>query len=376
MTAFHIDVHGAVLDDLRDRLSRTRWASDVTGDDDDWSWGTPPAVLHRILEHWRTDYDWTATQDRWNRFEQHRIETSSGAVHVVRAGTRGATPLVLIHGWPDGFLRFEKAIPRLADRFDIVVPTIPGYGFSDRPTRPGSGPSAVADAFVEVMDALGLDRFGVHGGDIGSAVAESIAVRHPDRVIGLHLADVPFRHRYTVDPATVTTAERPFFDQMEAWAANEGAYAALHRTKPQTLAYALDDSPVALAAWIVEKLHAWTDDDGGDLAGSLSLDDVCDDLTLYWVTRTGGSSVRYYRDSSLDPLGSGSRPAAPTAFLIFPADIGRPPREYVERFFDVRRYTSAERGGHFGPWEQPDTWAADVRVFFDGLEASSDISDA
>lgn len=366
MSDYRIDVPASVLEDLRERISRTRWTSEVTGDDADWTWGTPPVVLREILHHWAERYDWPATQARWNALAQHRVPTDAGEVHVVRAGTRDATPLVLIHGWPDGFLRFEKALPLLADRFDVIIPTIPGFGFSEVPSCPGIGPTAVADAFVQVVDALGVDRFGVHGADLGSTVAERIALRHADRVIGLHLGDVPAWRRYAMDASTASADEQEFLRWMDTWFATEGAYAALHRTKPQTLAYSLDDSPAGLAAWITEKLRAWSDCEG-DVLRRFSLDEICDLLTLYWVTTTAGSAARHYREGARDPAGTDSRVTVPTGFLLFSRDISLPPREYAERFFDVRRFAIADHGGHFGPWEEPAAWAGNIRAFFDEL---------
>jgi len=363
VSAFAVEIPRETLDDLDRRLAATRWPDAVV---DDWTWGTPPEPLRRLVDRWRGGYDWRATEARINAHEQGLVRVGGLGIHYLRAGTRGATPLLLLHGWPDSPLRFERALPLLADRFDLVVPSIPGYGFSERPRRPGHGPSAVADALAGLMDALGLGRYGVHGGDIGSAIGEAVALRHPGRVIGLHLADVPFWHRYAFDASTATDEERRFLDAMAAWAAEEGAYAALHRTKPQTLAYALEDSPVGLAAWFLEKLRTWSDC-GGDVWSVFAPDEVIDDVMLYWVTRTAGSAVRYYRDSALHPGDPAARVTIPTAFAIFPRDIAPAPRGYAERFFDVARWTEMPRGGHFGAWEQPSLFAADVRGFFDSL---------
>lgn len=364
MTPFRIDVPRADLDDLRRRLDRVRWPDDVTGDDPDWSWGVPPAVLRPLADRWRDGYDWAATQERWNGLEQLSADVDGLRLHVVRGGARGATPLLLLHGWPDGFLRFERALPLLTDRFDIVVPSVPGYGFSDAATRPGVGPVRVADLFAELMTTLGFGRFGVHGGDIGSTIAEVIAQRHPARVLGLHLGDVPAWHRYTIDAAHASAPVRAHLEGMNTWFAAEGAYAALQRTKPQTLGYALADSPIGQLAWIAEKLEAWSD--GG--LGAYRTDDVLDDVSLYWFTNTAASAARYYRESALHPPDAAVRAAVPAGFTIFPRDISPAPREYAELFFDVRRFTVAARGGHFGPWEQPEAWAADIRAFFDDLE--------
>ena len=362
MSAFRIDVPQAVLDDLADRLARTRWPDAVA--EDDWSWGTDPVALRTLLDRWMQGYDWRATEDRLNAFEHARL--GSPAVHLLRAGTPGATPLLLVHGWPDSFLRFEKAIPLLADRFDIVVPSIPGFGFSDSPVGPGSGPARVADQLAETMSLLGLERFVVHGGDVGSTIAETLAHRHAHRVIGVHLGDVPFWHRYGIDPETLDADEGAWAQSMAEWSQTEGAYALLQRTKPQTLAFALNDSPVALAAWFLEKFRAWSDN-GGDVFSVFTPDEILDDLTVYWVTQTAGSAARYYRDSALNPPGTTGRAPVPAGFAIFPKDIHPAPRSYAERFFDVRRWTPMPRGGHFGPWEQPALFAAELRAFVDEI---------
>lgn len=359
---FRITVSDADIDDLRARLSRTRWADSAT---DDWSWGMPPTALRALVDEWSHTYDWRATENRLNEQEQHLVEVGGTRFHVVRAGTRGAQPLLLVHGWPDGFIRFEKVLPLLADRFDIVIPSLPGYGFSERPSRPGWGPVTVAGAFDDVMSAFGFDRYLVHGADHGSSIAEALGARYPDRVTGLHLGDVPAWRRYTIDPDAHGPAVRAYADTGAQWFATEGAYAAEHRTKPQTVGFALTDSPVGLASWMFEKLHGWADNDAP--SGGLSLGDVLDDISLYWFTNTAASAIRYYRDSGDHPLGPTERAPQPTGFTVFPHDTVVATRPYAELFFDVRHFELQPHGGHFGPWEQPDLFASDLRAFADSL---------
>ncbi|HEX5858028.1 MAG TPA: epoxide hydrolase [Microbacterium sp.] len=366
MAAFRIDVPDAVLQDLSQRLARTRWPDSITGEDDDWSWGTPVPALRALVDRWRHGYDWRATEARLNALRHELLDIDGFGVHVVRAGTRGATPLLLLHGWPDSFLRFEKVLPLLSERFDLVIPSVPGYGFTERPASPGYGPDRVADLLAGTMSRLGFASFGVHGADIGSTIAEAVALRHPGRVIGLHLGDVPFWHRYTVDPATLDAGETAYTAAMAEWFQTEGAYALLQRTKPQTLAYALTDSPVALAAWYLEKFRAWSDN-GGDVSSRFTLDELIDGLMIHWVTGTAGSAARYYRDASLRQIDPASRVGVPTGFAIFPHDIHPAPRQFAERFFDVRRWTRMPRGGHFGPWEEPAAFAGELTAFFDEL---------
>lgn len=368
VTPFTIRIPDAELDELRRRIRATRWPAPMT---DDWSLGTAPAELRRLLEHWGGDYDWRAAEARLNAIDQVQVAVPVGAgdetlrVHALLAGTPGATPLLLIHGWPDGFIRFEAVLPLIAERFEIVVPSIPGYGFSEIPAR-AFGPTAVADAFAGLMSALGHERFVVHGADIGSSIAQQLAVRHPERVSALHLGEVPLRMVRSLNPADLDDAERELLARLQAWDVAEGAYSHLQRTKPQTLAASLNDSPAGLASWMLEKFRAWGDvDDGPDAVFSrFSLDDLCTNLTIYWVTQTAGSAGRYYANTRLDVFDN-SRVTAPTGAALFPKDILVAPRKTAERWFSVQRWTEMPSGGHFGPWEEPEAWAAELTAFAD-----------
>lgn len=355
--SFTIAVPDAELRDLRARLRATRWPDAVV---DDWSQGTAPGVLREFIEYWAEEYDWRSAESRLNGLDHIR----SGGIHAVRAGTPGATPLLLLHGWPDSFLRFERALPLLGERFELVVPSIPGYGFSDRPTQPW-GPARIADQFAELMSALGHERFGVHGADIGTHIADQLAVRHPERLIALHLGDVPLRRLRALDPSALSATERTWTQRAADWDALEGAYGHQQRTKPQTIAASLNDSPAGLASWILEKFTTWSDCDG-DVFSVFTREEIATNLTLYWVTQTAGSAARYYFDSRTQPLSDG-RVELPTGITQFAGDLLPAPRESAERFFRVVHFTDLPRGGHFGPWEQPEAWSADLIRFFDDL---------
>jgi pimeloyl-ACP methyl ester carboxylesterase len=360
VTPFTIDIPRADLDDLRERLARTRRTPRV---EPGWERGTATPALDAVLAHWAGPFDWRAQEARLNRLDQITVDVDGLRIHAVRAGTPGATPLLLIHGWPDGFFRFEKAMPLLSERFELVIPSIPGYGFSDRPADP-TGPARTGDLLAKLMAALGHERFGVHGGDIGSTIGEQLTLRHPGRVLALHVGDIPFHRPRALDPAEATDDDREWMARLLAWEQSEGAYARLQRTKPQTLAVALEDSPAGLAAWLLEKYQAWSD---GDALEVFTLDELCTVLTIYWATRTAGSSVHYYFDNAHSELETG-RVEVPTAVAQFPHDLLPAPRSSAERWFNVVRFTAFARGGHFGPWEAPDLWAADAIAFFDDLD--------
>ncbi len=359
ITPFTIAIPQHEVDDLRDRLRNTRWPDEVT---DDWSQGTPLTDLKRLVEYWAGEYDWRAAEARWNEYEQVLV----GGVHAIRAGTRGATPLLLLHGWPDGFVRFERALPLLAARFDLVIPSIPGYGFSARP-KETSGPAVVADQMAELMAALGYERYGVHGADIGAQIAEQVALRHPEHVSGLHFGNVPLRRMRALEPSEMTEAERAWGRSSQEWEASEGAYGHQQRTKPQTIGVALNDSPAGLASWMLEKFHAWSDLEHDDVFSTYSLEEIATNLSIYWFTQTSASAARYYFYSRTTPLTDGFV-EVPTGVAEFAREILHTPRESAARWFSIVRWTDMERGGHFGPWEQPKAWAAEVSAFFDQLE--------
>jgi pimeloyl-ACP methyl ester carboxylesterase len=242
------------------------------------------------------------------------------------------------------------------------VPSIPGFAFSGKPAQL-LGPAGVADVFAGVMTALGHERFGVHGADLGSQIGEQLALRHPDRLLGLHLGDIPLRRLRAIaagDPAELTDDDRAWLARLSDWETAEGAYARLQRTKPQTIGAALDDSPAGLAAWVVEKFQAWTD---GDALEVYSLDEICTNLSIYWFTRSATSAAQYYYDNGHSVL-SDARVTVPTGVVMWPADILPGPRASAERWFAIERWTEMPRGGHFGPWEEPQLWADDVAAFF------------
>jgi pimeloyl-ACP methyl ester carboxylesterase len=365
----------AALEDLRARLSATRWPD--TPEDAGWSLGTDLAYLRELVAYWMDGFDWPAQEAELARFSRFRAPIGGRWIHFVhvRAAAPAETvlPLVLSHGWPDSFWRYTKVIPLLADpgahgadpddAFDVVVPDMPGYGYSDRPIGPALDSIAVAGLWAELMGVLGYSRFGAAGGDIGSHVSRYLGLDHPDRVVAVHRTDagVPV---FSGDLADLAPEERAWLQAAAAWGVAEGAYAAMHRTKPQTAAFGLTDSPAGLAAWIVEKLRAWSDC-GGDIERRFTKDEILTNITIYWLTRTIGSSMLMYRaNAAIPPVQLARRVEVPSGFSLFPGDIVRPPRAWLERTANVARVTEPTRGGHFAPFEEPELYAEELRVFF------------
>jgi pimeloyl-ACP methyl ester carboxylesterase len=366
----------ADIDDLRARLRATRWpdAPEEAG----WSLGTDVAYLRELVAYWADEFDWPAQERALARLPRFRVRLGGRLgihfVHARAAATAGsALPLVLSHGWPDSFWRYSKVIPLLtdpgahgadpADAFDVVVPDMPGYGYSDRPVGQPLDSIAVASLWAELMGILGYPRFGAAGGDIGSGVSRYLALDYPDRVVAVHRTDagVPV---FTGDPADLTPEEHAWIDDVGAWGAAEGAYGAMHRTKPQTAAAGLTDSPAGLAAWIVEKLRAWSDC-GGEVERSFSRDEILTNISIYWFTGTIASSMRmYHANAAIPPAQHARRVEVPSGFSFFPAEISRPPRAWLERTANVVRVSGLARGGHFAPFEEPELYAQELREFF------------
>jgi pimeloyl-ACP methyl ester carboxylesterase len=371
---FHIDVPDAELTDLRDRLQRTRWPDEEPVAD--WSQGVPLAYLRELCEYWATEYDWRATERRLNRLPQYRTEIDGVGIHFlhVRSPHENALPLIMSHGWPGSVLEFEKAIPLLtepedpADAFHVVVPSLPGYGFSDRPAEPGWGVQRIATAWQELMSRLGYERYGAQGSDWGTSITTSMGQQDTGRLAGIHVMP-PIA---APDPATfddLTPAEEAALADLRHAEVNESGYAEEMTTKPQTVGYALTDSPVGLCAWMVEKFASWTDSNGNP-ENVLTRTEMLDDVTLYWLTRTAASSARLYWESFRE-VGEWFNTATtdtvdvPAGCSIFPKEMPRPSRRWAaNRYTDIRHWGEPGRGGHFAAWEQPGLFVEEVRGFF------------
>jgi pimeloyl-ACP methyl ester carboxylesterase len=364
---YRIDVAESVLTDLAERLDRARLPDAVAGAG--WDYGTDLDYLRELLEHWRTHYDWRAVEARLNRGEHLMVETADEVpIHVWRQRSTSAAEaptVVLLHGWPDAFYRFHRLVPLLHE-FDVIVPSLPGYGFSGRPAERGYTSRRMGVAIAAALAELGVERYVVHGGDVGSGVAEAMAVLHPERVRGLHLTDVPYGHQLTVDRRTLDDEELAFVRRGRRWQMTDGAYALMQSTRPQSAAVGLNDSPAGLAAWIVEKYRAWGDT-GGDIESRFSKDDLLTILTIYWVTETIGSSFRVYYER--EQGWGAAEVGVPTGFAMFPADILDVPRRFAERFFPVTRWSQMPSGGHFAALEEPALLADDLRAFIASLGA-------
>jgi pimeloyl-ACP methyl ester carboxylesterase len=371
-TPFQVNVPQSTLDDLRDRLSRTRWPDEVGGAG--WDYGANVGYLRELTDYWREGFDWRAQEEALNRFAGYRAQIDGFGIHYLYERGRGDHPLtlVLLHGWPSSFVQMLKIIPLLtdpgahggdpADAFDVIVPDLPGYGFSDRPTEKGMNAVRTAELFVGLLAELGVERYGVRASDLGAAVAPQMAMQQPDAVVGLHMSGSNPSADYSNPPDDLSDAERQMVTDARAFIDNEFAYAKLHMTKPQTPAFGLNDSPAGLAAWLVEKFRAWSDNDG-NVEQSFSKDELLTHLTVYWATETIGSSMRMYYENLHAPMAWG-QVKAPTAMAMLPADMFRTPREWVERYGAVDRWTELPRGGHFGEQEVPELMAADLREFF------------
>lgn len=346
----------AEVQDLRRRIAATRWPDDVG---DDWSRGTRPSALRRVLAAW-ADFDWPAVEERIREETHVLVGEPDRRMHLWRAGTPGAAAVVLVHGWPDSFVRFRSVAERLSD-LDVIVPSIPGFGYSDPAPREAGGPRWNAERILAVLEEIGVDSFVAHGGDLGTAIADQMALLAPHRVRGLHLSDVPLWR--AADDDRLSAEEQKWVDAAGSWALSEGAYAAEQRTKPQTLAAGLTDSPAALASWYLEKFQGWGD---GDVFDRIPLELVLENLSVHWFTRTAGSAARVYFDRRRFPP-QGGRVTVPTAFGLFPHDIDHGVESFARRWYPTIRFTRYPSGGHFGAMERPDLLADDLRTFTSSL---------
>ena len=378
---FIIDVPQMVLDDLQTRLEQTRLPDQLDGAG--WDYGTELDYFTEFLTYWRDEFDWRAAEARLNEFDQFKTVLDGLDTHFIhqRSPEPDAMPVIITHGWPGSIAEFTKIIGPLtdpvahggdaADAFHVVAPSMPGYGFSDKPTQRGFGPEQIAEVGAALMERLGYDRYGIQGGDWGSIVSRWHAFNYPDRALGLHLNMlVGGRPPEGEDPSSPEEIERSrsrssfYLGAVGVPNTAENAYAQIQSTKPQTVGYALHDSPSGQAAWIVEKFRAWCDCDG-DAESVFTRDELLTNIMIYWVTGTATSSARLYYESGSAPT---SRPMGyievPTGAAIFPYELFITPRAWAETAYNIVHWTEMERGGHFAAMEQPEAFVEDLRTFF------------
>jgi len=379
---FTLRVPDEAVADLRDRLARTRFPDQAP--QDPWAFGTDLGYLRQLVEYWRGIFDWRAEEARLNAFPQFKVPLCGIDLHFLHVPGKGPAPcpLLLLHGWPGSVFEFLELIPRLADpakfggdpadAFTVVAPSLPGYGLSFKSGQPRFGIEEIADCVAELMhSALGYTSFAVQGGDWGAITASRLGYAHPEKLIGIHLNLLAIR-RDQQDVANPTPEEQAYLDERAIWLRDETGYQWIQGTKPQTLAFALSDSPAGLAAWIVEKFRTWSDC-GGNIEAAFTRDRLLANISFYWFTGAIGSSFwPYYtvRHRSW-PVPNGRTVDVPTGYAQFPAEILRPPRSVAQRTYtDIRRWTVMPRGGHFAALEQPDALANELREFFRPLRRS------
>ena len=372
---FRIEVPDAVLTDLRERLARTRFPDEIPNSG--WEYGTNLAYMKELIDYWRSHYDWRRHEAELNRFHHFKATIDGLGVHFIHEKGRGPNPkpLLLSHGWPGTIYEFMELIPMLTDpaahgapaeqSFDVIAPSLPGYGFSDHPTTRATNIQAIAELFHKLMtEVLGYRRYCAQGGDWGSAITSRLGEVHGESLYGIHV-NLVFVGGRTRREGDLSNEEKVFLADLDSFRREETGYQQIQGTKPQTLAYGLNDSPAGLAAWIIEKFRTWSDC-GGNVEGRFTKDQLLTNITIYWVTQSINSSTRLYYEVRHSPfrLGPGERVEAPTGIALFPGELIKPPRAYAEKAYNIRRWTPMPRGGHFAAMEEPALLADEIRAFF------------
>ncbi|UYZ38068.1 epoxide hydrolase [Clostridium beijerinckii] len=371
---FNIQVSDEVLNDLKYRLDHIRWPEQL--ENSSWERGTDINYLKSLVSYWKDEFDWRAQEKELNRFSHFRCNVDGIDIHFIHEKGKGPnpTPIILTHGWPDSFIRYQKIIQLLTDpasyggdpndSFDVIVPSLPGFGFSSASKHSGMNNYAVSELWVKLMtEKLGYSKFAAAGGDMGSGVTRYLALNHPELLIGIHLTDIGIIRDLIMSNDTELSKDELHYKKIASeWMSNEAGYMSIQSTKPQTIAYGLCDSPVGLAAWIIEKFRGWSDCNG-DLNKNFSKDELLTNIMIYWVTNTIGSSANAYYENihSLPPMGHID---VPTGMALFPADVLLPPKEWAMRTLNITRWTTMPKGGHFTAMEDPEHFAEEIRTFF------------
>jgi pimeloyl-ACP methyl ester carboxylesterase len=364
---FTLEVSPSEIHDLRLRLARTRWPDELPGVG--WDYGTPGEILRTVCDHWQREFDWSEFVGRFNQFAQLMIEIDEERMHVIhaRSTTPGALPLLLLHGWPGSIAEFLDVIGPLsaagADSFHVVAPSLPGYGFGGPTVRRGVDIPAIAASFIRLMASLGYEEYIVQGGDWGAAVAIQMAAQDPEHVLAIHVNLIMGAPEDPAKPmAGLGPEDRELVTAAQEFRRTEMGYHAQQSTKPQTLTYAMMDSPAGLAAWLLEKFYGWSDCDG-DLMSAFSIDRLLDNISLYWLSGTIGSSMRLYKEATGTGLRNPPVITVPTGYAAFPGEKFRTPRPWAERSFPIRSWEIMPRGGHFPALQVPGLYVDAVRAF-------------
>jgi pimeloyl-ACP methyl ester carboxylesterase len=377
---FHISIPEELLTDLRERLSRTRWPNDFGNES--WSYGTEQDYLVKLVRYWRDGFDWRAQERALNAFSHYRVTLDGIPLHFIHERGKGPhpAPLILTHGWPWTFWDFHKVIRPLTDpasfggeprdAFDVVIPSLPGFSFSTPLTTTGMNWWKTADLWVRLMEGLGYSRFAAHGGDWGALITLQLGHKYADRLLGVHTLGLTPLDVFTKGPPPPSEYgldEQEGLELTQRFVREGSGYLAIQSTRPQTLAYAMHDSPAGMCAWILDKRRAWSDCDG-DVEKVFTRDELLTTMTLYWVTQSFGTAARYYYEATHQPWQPSHERTpvveAPTALASFPRDFSNMPRRWAEWYFNLQRWTTFPAGGHFAPMEQPESLVEDIRSFF------------
>ena len=372
---FKINVSDETLHDLRYRLIHTRWPDQY--ENATWEYGTEQNYLQSLISYWIKDYDWKKQEQELNQYHHYITSIDGLDIHYIHERGKGShpIPIILTHGWPDSFIRYQKIIPYLTDpanhggdpndSFDVVIPSLPGFGFSQKPSNGGINNSVIAEYWSKLMqNVLGYQKYAASGGDVGSGVTRYLACSHPNSLIGIHLTDIGIIKSLLANSAsnTLSTQERNYVKESQDWLSIEGAYMTLQSTKPQSLAYGLADSPVGLAAWIIEKFQSWSDCNGL-LDNKFSKDELLTNIMIYWITNTIDSACRIYYENthSLPPIDLIN---VPTGISLFSKDIMPPAKDWALRNLNITYWNEIAHGGHFTAMEEPELFAMEIRKFF------------
>ena len=369
ISEFKCFIEQRAIDDLRARVKQCRWTDEIK--DSGWEYGASLSYMKELAEYWVNEFDWRKTENEINGYPNYIAEIDGINVHFLHIKGKGKTsvPMIITHGWPGSFLEMTKLIPLLTTdpefSFDMIIPSIPGFGFSEKMVVPGCNVWLIAELWHKLVSALGYKRVLAQGGDFGAGISTALALRHPESVVGLHLNYIPGSY-VPFMPATekFTEEEGRFQKSVTEWSQREGAYGHQHRTKPLSLAYGLNDSPIGLCAWIIEKFYNWSDCDG-NIESVFTKDELLSNVSLYWFTQTIHSSIRLYNENSKTPLHFSENDFVnvPVGVAFFHKEEPFPPRRFIERGYNIRHWSDISPGGHFAAMEQPALFAKDLTEF-------------